>query len=210
MKHALPLLLALTLVTGYIDALAFIGFGHVFTANMSGNTILLGITLVQLMHPLGISEGPAGHALAIGSFALGVTGAALYLRKPQLDKHRVVALILTEAVLVLGGAAAMRRPLHAIVMLAAAAGAQTVLAVKAGVPGISTTYVSGTIVRAISDALNLEEPKHLRRGGSTGAAWLAYGSGAAAGALGFWWLQQSALLLAALAFTGLAMLAARG
>jgi uncharacterized membrane protein YoaK (UPF0700 family) len=199
-RNALPLLLALTLVTGYVDALAFIGFNHVFSANMSGNTILLGITLVQLIHPLGIPEGPSGHLIAIASFAAGAAAAVLYLRKPELTRKQTAFLVGSEALLVLVGYFARHVGFESLVALAAAAGAQSVLAVKAGIPGISTTYVSGTIVHAMSDAMNLRDAHHLIKGATTAAAWAAYGAGAALGALGFWALHESALLVAAGAF----------
>src|SRR6059036_1882065 len=35
-------LFGLTFVTGVIDAVSFLGLGHVFTANMTGNVVLLG------------------------------------------------------------------------------------------------------------------------------------------------------------------------
>jgi uncharacterized membrane protein YoaK (UPF0700 family) len=37
------LLLALAFAAGYIDALSYLGLSRVFTANMTGNTVLLGI-----------------------------------------------------------------------------------------------------------------------------------------------------------------------
>ena len=41
--HPLTLsLLALTFTTGLIDAASYLGLGHVFTANMTGNVVLLG------------------------------------------------------------------------------------------------------------------------------------------------------------------------
>ena len=39
------LLLGLTWSAGFLDAISFLGLGNVFTANMTGNTILLGIAL---------------------------------------------------------------------------------------------------------------------------------------------------------------------
>ena len=41
----LPLLYALTsltVVSGLVDAVSYLGLGHVFTANMTGNVVLLG------------------------------------------------------------------------------------------------------------------------------------------------------------------------
>jgi len=41
-RYPLPFaLLALTGVTGLVDAVSFLGLGHVFTANMTGNVVLL-------------------------------------------------------------------------------------------------------------------------------------------------------------------------
>jgi len=39
------LLLALTAVTGVVDAVSYIAFGHVFVANMTGNVVLLATAL---------------------------------------------------------------------------------------------------------------------------------------------------------------------
>src|SRR5213078_4299680 len=38
-------LFGLTFVTGVIDAVSFLGLGHVFTANMTGNVVLLGFAV---------------------------------------------------------------------------------------------------------------------------------------------------------------------
>src|SRR6201984_3137501 len=38
-------LLVMTAVTGIVDAVSYLGLGHVFTANMTGNVVLLGFGL---------------------------------------------------------------------------------------------------------------------------------------------------------------------
>ena len=35
-------LIGLTVVTGLVDAISFLGLGHIFTANMTGNVVFLG------------------------------------------------------------------------------------------------------------------------------------------------------------------------
>ena len=41
--RALPaVLFTLTMVTGIVDAASFLGLGHIFTANMTGNVVFLG------------------------------------------------------------------------------------------------------------------------------------------------------------------------
>jgi Protein of unknown function (DUF1275) len=37
-----PLLIVLTVLTGVVDALAYLRLGHVFVANMTGNVVFLG------------------------------------------------------------------------------------------------------------------------------------------------------------------------
>ncbi len=41
------MLLLLTLAAGCVDAISYLGLGHVFTAMMTGNTVLLGLALGQ-------------------------------------------------------------------------------------------------------------------------------------------------------------------
>src|SRR5262249_59224931 len=44
-RQLLVVLLALTFVTGIVDAVSYLGLGHVFTANMTGNVVLLGFAV---------------------------------------------------------------------------------------------------------------------------------------------------------------------
>ena len=61
-------LLTLTFTTGLIDGASYLGLGHVFTANMTGNVVLLGF-------------GPAGGmglpVIALLAFAMGVRNATV-------------------------------------------------------------------------------------------------------------------------------------
>jgi uncharacterized membrane protein YoaK (UPF0700 family) len=62
-------LLVLTLTTGVIDAASYLGLGHVFTANMTGNIVLLGF---------GIAGGSGLPVIApLVSLAAFLTGAVL-------------------------------------------------------------------------------------------------------------------------------------
>ena len=66
-------LFGLTFVTGVIDAVSFLGLGHVFTANMTGNVVLLGFALG------GTADLSVGRSLAaLCAFATGsVVGGRL-------------------------------------------------------------------------------------------------------------------------------------
>jgi uncharacterized membrane protein YoaK (UPF0700 family) len=44
------LLLLLSCAAGAIDAISYLGLGRVFTANMTGHTVLLGLALMQADH----------------------------------------------------------------------------------------------------------------------------------------------------------------
>lgn len=41
-RSLLTTLIVLTAVSGLVDAVSYLGLGHVFTANMTGNVVLLG------------------------------------------------------------------------------------------------------------------------------------------------------------------------
>jgi hypothetical protein len=60
------LLLLLAGVAGYLNAVSYLGLGRVFTANMTGNTVLLGLALVQADRPAALRAG-----LALAGFLLG-------------------------------------------------------------------------------------------------------------------------------------------
>ncbi|WP_345695787.1 YoaK family protein [Kitasatospora terrestris] len=46
-RHPLAVaLFALTAASGLIDAISYLGLGHVFTANMTGNVVVIGFALV--------------------------------------------------------------------------------------------------------------------------------------------------------------------
>lgn len=56
-RDLLVVLLAAT--SGYIDAVNYLHLGHVFTSNMTGNTVLLGIALGQAQWLAALRSGVA-------------------------------------------------------------------------------------------------------------------------------------------------------
>jgi uncharacterized membrane protein YoaK (UPF0700 family) len=52
-------LAALTVVSGFVDAVSFLGLGHVFTANMTGNVVLIGFA----------AAGAPGFSMAASPYA---------------------------------------------------------------------------------------------------------------------------------------------
>ena len=82
------LVLGLTLVAGCTDALSYLGLGRVFTANMTGNTVLLGIAVAQRD-----AGAAARSAAALGGFVLGAVVVGL---APERKTRSVTAALVAE------------------------------------------------------------------------------------------------------------------
>jgi uncharacterized membrane protein YoaK (UPF0700 family) len=85
LRHPLPqALLVLTFTTGIVDAVSFLGLGHVFTANMTGNVVLLGFGIA------GAAGLPIAAPLAsFGAYALGAIGGGRVAK--LIPKERLLA-----------------------------------------------------------------------------------------------------------------------
>src|SRR3954447_17268108 len=98
------MLLVLTWAAGAVDAVSYLGLGHVFTAMMTGNTVLLGLALAQ-----GELLAAVRSILALLGFALGVTIAAVIVERDETDAEWpacVTAALALEAVILAVFAAA--------------------------------------------------------------------------------------------------------
>src|SRR6201987_3784708 len=81
-RHPLSLaLLALTVSTGTVAAVSYLGLGHVFTANMTGNIVLLGFGIARAGGLPVVSPIVSLAAFVVGS---GVGGA---LARRMADRH---------------------------------------------------------------------------------------------------------------------------
>ncbi|MGW4288179.1 YoaK family protein [Streptomyces sp. NPDC004673] len=207
----LPLvLLVLTVVSGLIDAVGYLGLGRVFTANMTGNVIVLGFAAVGAP---GFSVPLT--ATSLGCFLLGAAaGGRLTSRVRRATRLRWTRLTLTAEALLVGASAAVafawpeepgtRYALIALTALAMGLRNATVRAL--GVPDLTTTVLTMTLTGLAAES---------RLGSGTGhrsprrtAAVLAMFGGAC---LGAWLVLHHGLgiplLLAALASAALAALA---
>lgn len=151
---------ALTGVGGFVDCFSYLTLSHVYTATMSGNTVLIAV------HS-GSGEVSAAllHAYTVGAFVLGLLvssiGIELGLRR---GIRRVLALALAvEAaclavfalwgapLVAIGGDGAAGQPhwpLYLLVALTAIAmGTQNTSLRMAGILTIFTTHVTGTLTR---------------------------------------------------------------
>jgi uncharacterized membrane protein YoaK (UPF0700 family) len=160
-----PLLVALTAVTGLVDAFSYLVLGHVFVANMTGNVVFFAFALAGV----GGFSAPASVA-AIGCFAAGAlaTGrlgrslAGSTGRSPAGRRELLLgvtagieAVIVAETVTM---AALTSRPIPVglryalIVSLSLAMGAQNATARKLAVPDLTTTVLTLTITGIAADS----------------------------------------------------------
>ncbi|MCR2809916.1 MULTISPECIES: DUF1275 domain-containing protein [unclassified Microbacterium] len=156
--HAVLVLLSFS--AGAADAFAFLALGGIFTANMTGNLVLIGMfsrpefaqTLVTAL-------------IAIVSF-VGVLYAAFRLTVPTgalpvTQRHTLRRLVLPSLVLqtlvvaiwaALRGDVGMVERCIVISLSAAALALQTVAAKKlSDIEGVTTTYVTGTLTTTMHD-----------------------------------------------------------
>jgi uncharacterized membrane protein YoaK (UPF0700 family) len=144
------LLLALTLVTGMVDAISFLGCGRIFVANMTGNVVFVGFALAGAA---GISAAAA--LLALGAFLCGSLLGSRILRALGEPRERwLQAAVSIEALLVAGAAVAALglspgpasgRRLVVIALLALGMGVRNAIVRALAVPDLTTTVLTMTL-----------------------------------------------------------------
>ena len=190
------MLTLLAVAAGCVDAASFLGLGQVMTAAMTGNTVLLGLALGQAD-----TQAALRAIIALVGFMAGATvGAAVVGRGRQDDiwSPAVTSALALELVVLVVLALAWhvlesrgdwtidyRDPL--IVAAGVAMGIQSAAAQRLGVPGVGTTYVTGTLTSLAARPvgwLRTSAAAQDDRAGAGGASWLqasvwiAYGAGA--------------------------------
>lgn len=185
-RPLLPALFAMTFVTGVVDAVSYLGLGHVFTANMTGNVVLLGFAVAGTS---GFSIGLSLTAL-LGFMAGAVAGGRLGLRRGE-DRHRwlLVAIAIelgftAAATLISIGVHPDDRALATyatIVVLAVGMGLRNATVRRLAVPDMTTTVLTMTITGLAAESApgSGERRRTVRRVGSIALM----GLGALVGAL---------------------------
>jgi uncharacterized membrane protein YoaK (UPF0700 family) len=148
----------LTLVAGAVDAVSYLGLGRVFTANMTGNLVLLGLAVGQGQIPEALRSvvaliGFAGGA-GLGGWVVGAGAAG------DVWPSRVTVVLSVEFVLLAGflviwqvfGSEPSSGELEVLIALSAAAmGVQSAAGRRLAVAGVSTTYVTGTLTTLMAE-----------------------------------------------------------
>ncbi len=194
------MLLLLTAAAGSMDVASYLGLGHVFTAMMTGNTVLLGMALGQ-----GELLAALRSVLALLGFAAGVALAAVLVLRDRPGDWSVAvtrALTIEGALLTvfsltwhLAGPTLDDPVVYGLIVMAGVSmGLQSGTVHRLRVPGVMTTYITGTLTSLMSDVIG-----HIRRfpGSAPGTApgerrvslmaavFLFYALGALAGAVSY-------------------------
>jgi uncharacterized membrane protein YoaK (UPF0700 family) len=150
------LLLAMTLVTGLVDAFSYLSLAHVFVANMTGNVVFLGFGLAGAGN---ISVNAS--LVAIAAFALGaaIGGRWALPRTPHRGRLLAAAaaveagLVATAALIAeTAGVKGSALQLTLVSLLAVAMGGQNAIARRLAVPDRTTTVLTLTVTGLVADA----------------------------------------------------------
>jgi uncharacterized membrane protein YoaK (UPF0700 family) len=149
-------LLMLTLISGLVDAVSYLGLGRVFTANMTGNVVVLGFA----------AAGAPGFSVpatltSLGAFLLGAGCAGLLTRRIMARSLLLTIAMAIEAVL--GGVAATVAYLSVtvasggprytvIAVLAFAMGVRNATVRRLAVPDMTTTVLTMTLTGLAADS----------------------------------------------------------
>ncbi|OIJ95633.1 YoaK family protein [Streptomyces colonosanans] len=152
-----PLMLTLTVVTGLVDAVSYLGLGHVFVANMTGNVVFLGFALAGAPNLSALASVVAMTAFLLGALAGGRLGTRFSTHRGRLLKTATAAQTVLVAVTVAVTAATDGRVTTGvqytlIVLLGLGMGLQNAVARRLGVPDLTTTVLTLTLTGLAADS----------------------------------------------------------
>ena len=158
LRHPLALtLLSLTFTTGVVDAVSYLGLGHVFTANMTGNVVLLGFGLAGAGHLPVLAPIVSLAAFLVGAAVAG--RIAVYLKKadgPPLTLALVLETAFVAAAAVLASALKINPGTAAgyvtIALMALAMGIRNATIRKIALPDLTTTVLTMTLTGLASES----------------------------------------------------------
>jgi uncharacterized membrane protein YoaK (UPF0700 family) len=148
-------LASLTVVSGFVDAVSFLGLGHVFTANMTGNVALIGFAAAGAP---GFSV--AASACALGCFFAGaVVGGRFVHRVASQGNLLLLAMVIevgcTSVALAVAGSVptiGSGWPRYSIIaLLSLSMGLRNAAVRHIGVPEMTTTVLTSTLTEMASN-----------------------------------------------------------
>ena len=189
LRHPLTLtLLALTFSTGTVDAVSYLALGHVFTANMTGNIVLLAFASAgesELSVPRSLTALLAFLAgAALGGRIMAHASEESQIRNALVAFGVEITFLVAATFCAIGYAASSPHSLQLyglIALTALAMGTRNAAVRKLAVPDLTTTVLTLTLTGLAADSLlaHGSNPRWQRRL----AAVLAMFAGAALGAI---------------------------
>ena len=158
-----PMMIALTFVTGLVDAASYLKLGHVFVANMTGNVVFLGFAIAGASGLSAISS-----LIALGSFLIGALGGGWLGARNSRHRGRLLRaassvqgpLILLALLLALVASEPFGQDVRYALtaLLALAMGVQNAAAQRLAVPELTTTVLTRTLTGLASEAALVDGP----------------------------------------------------
>lgn len=154
------MLFGLSAVTGIVDAVCYLAFGHVFTANMTGNVVLLGFAVAGV-ESLSVSRSMT----ALAAFLIGAVLGVRLARSMNSSTHRWPAAAFgSEATLLFvsaavatstsGGAEAPSTAVYLVIVLTGLAmGMRNATIRRLGEREVNTTVLTMTLTGIGADSL---------------------------------------------------------
>ncbi len=150
-------LIGLTVVTGLVDAISFLGLGHIFTANMTGNVVFLGFAAGGAP---GISAARSIAALCAFAAGSACGGRLTGSRERTPAGHLLIATYVETALLLTAAIAAAFATsdvppaiAYTIVLSTATAmGLRNAVVRKLAVPDLTTTVLTLTLTGLAADS----------------------------------------------------------
>jgi uncharacterized membrane protein YoaK (UPF0700 family) len=158
-KHPLArTLLVLTFTTGLVDAVSYLGIGHVFTANMTGNVVFLGFGIaggggLPVVAPL----------ISLAAFMAGAGGGGVLAVRLAGRHPRNFAWALAIEVSLIAAAAVIAAAVDVhpndvsgdtvIALLAIAMGVRNATVRRIAVPDLTTTVLTMTLTGLAADSI---------------------------------------------------------
>ncbi len=150
-------LLVLTFTTGLVDGVSYLGLGRVFTANMTGNIVLLGFGIAGGSGLPVVAPIVSLLAFLVGAGFGGVLAARVGARHPL---HIGIALAVEVALLTVAASFAAAANPHPgsfsadvmIALLAFAMGVRNATVRKLAVPDLTTTVLTMTLTGLAADS----------------------------------------------------------
>lgn len=181
-------LFGMTSVTGIIDAVSFLGLGHVFTANMTGNIAFLGFAAIGTP---GLSAARSSAALLAfligallgGRIMAGTTSASQLGRAVSAFGIELAFLIAAMVIAIGYGGVPSQQPgkVYALIcMTALAMGIRNATVRKLAVQDLTTTVLTLTITGLAADSslTGGGNPRWQRRIGAVGSMFVGAALGA--------------------------------